>query len=407
MTMDAEQEDLHSVNNSDADHQTAGGDVAIAEEPEAEVPPTIPQSTYSVVPSAPDPEDPEPLGPVVEVPNEEPAPEEPPKPAVNMTNIYIAGVAAIGLLAGVGVAANLRAKAPSAPNNFGVVTADAYGLKGRLTTKWEDKLSYRLTIEPRDAKQQPGFDLAVSSSPRPLQMVVQLKDALGFVLCSNTILLKYDTRKAVAFAASLRDSESLEAANSPGNQIAMGIDIARLENQEIDREHGRDVFQNDIGQNGQIASISAQGEIPCSKKDYESAVSWIFLPDFPTLTQQTDWLNHRPGLTPVEDTSPLSADSVVSALIAQAPAKKAKRKVPASVSAFYVEGDDTMVGYDPATGMIETSTGKLFKVDKTSAEAATLKNADFPINFHFKCDQGSICRLTSAGAGNLNAIRKK
>jgi hypothetical protein len=225
---------------------------------------------------------------------------------------------------------------------------------------------------------------------------VQLKDPLGFVLCSNTVVLKFDPRKAAA-------PRTIEpGANALSNTTdSAPADIARLQDQEIDREHGQDVFQNDLGPDGHIDSISAQGEIPCSKKSFDSVASWTFLPNFPTISEQADWLNHR---APAPD--PSSPNLLAATTDAAKPAsafRRARRTLATPVSEFYIEGDDAMAGYDPASGIIETRAGKTFAIDKTSAEATQLKSLDFPINIHYRCDESAACIISPAGAPLLHA----
>jgi hypothetical protein len=311
-------------------------------------------------------------------------------------------VAIIGLLAGFAFAGNLSRviSPPPVASKLTPITESAYGLQGQITTKWDDKLDYTLIIQPGGSKQQAGFAYTVSNAPRPLSIDVQLKDPLGFVLCSNTVVLKFDPRRATTLAALPRASRAgADSLNNTADPSA--TDMARLLNQEIDREHGHDVFQNDLGPDGRIASISAQGEIPCSKKSFDSIASWTFVPNFPTVSEQADWLNHR---APAGD--PASSNLLAAA---SDPAKsanalrRARRTLVTPVSEFYIEGDDAMAGYDPASGIIETRAGKTFAIDKTSAEATLLKSLDFPINIHYRCDESAACIISPAGAPLLRA----
>src|SRR5271165_3222162 len=165
----------------------------------SETPDEAPKNSYAVI-SAPN--EPEPFGPVIEVQQQLPVEEPAPKPAKDRTILFAALVAGLGLFAGIGVANNLwRFSSPTGPGNLSPITFSAYGLRGNLVTKWEDKLQYHLTIEPIDSKQRAGFAYAVSHSPRPLSFDIQLKDPLGFVLCSNTILVKFDPQQAAVLAA--------------------------------------------------------------------------------------------------------------------------------------------------------------------------------------------------------------
>jgi len=76
-------------------------------------------------------------------------------------------------------------------------------------------------------------------------------------------------------------------------------------------------------------------------------------------------------------------------------------------SPFYIEGDDSIAGYDASTGIVETYTSRRFLIDKAGAAANTLKGLDFPIDIHYRCDQAETCIITRAGGGVLHAKLKK
>ena len=179
--------------------------------------------------------------------------------------------------------------------DLGSFTSSASGLKGHLWIEWDKKVAYRLTIEPSDPDYKAGFAYAVAHSPRPLSIQIQMQDSQGFVLCSREIVLRYDARNAEALAASTPDSqpEKTDAVNQPASQPAQTIDFAQLDAQEAARERDHELFQNQIGPDGQIAAINAQGEIPCSKSAYEKTANWSFTPDFPSLAEQNQWLKRQ------------------------------------------------------------------------------------------------------------------
>ena len=110
------------------------------------------------------------------------------------------------------------------------------------------------------------------TSPRPLSISIQMKDPFGAVLCGDTILLKYDPRNApgIAVAEPGPKATKAEQAIATRNQIEQGINLARLEGQELDRENGKNLFQDDVAPNGQVTSISAQGTLPCTKKQFDN-----------------------------------------------------------------------------------------------------------------------------------------
>ena len=123
-----------------------------------------------------------------------------------------------------------------------------------------------------------AFSTDVNSSPRPLSVDIRVKDPFGANLCGTSILLKFDPRNGPAGATIEPGPKAgmAERDRALRSQIAQGLILSKLENQELDREHGKDIFQNDAGPDGQVASISAQGTLPCTKKQFDNIVSWSF-----------------------------------------------------------------------------------------------------------------------------------
>ena len=111
----------------------------------------------------PTPEPPAPEPPITEPQNSEPPITEPPiteppvpepqtEPVSKLTKkpvmVYVAAVAGIGVLLGLVIAYWVMGN--SGQYDLGAYTSSATGLKGHLSTKWEKKPMYRLTIEPSD-----------------------------------------------------------------------------------------------------------------------------------------------------------------------------------------------------------------------------------------------------------------
>jgi len=341
---------------------------------------------------------------------------EPQEPAANRVYVYAAYAAigaVLGILVGVAFAANTwRVAGPSGPNDLGPVISNAEGLRGHLVTNWDKKLKYRLVVEPVYPGQHAEFSFAVSNPPRPLSVDIQLKDPAGSVLCGKTIVLKYDPRQAPFLRASDRQPQAGKtgAGNLSTDQTSHAMDVARSEALELEREHGKDIFQNGTGQDGQIESISSHGEIPCSMQAYERTASWSFSPDFPTLDEQADLLKRQADVHADANPSPtdLSAATTASgASKASAPRKRAKYKAPEEPATFAIEGDDELVGYDPSRGIIETRARKTFFIDKTSGEDIAARWQDIPANIHYKCDLTAACTLTRKGAVVLHARLKR
>jgi hypothetical protein len=298
------------------------------------------------------------------------------------TNFYITIGVGLGILCGIIVAAvSWHITNPTGPYDLGSVTSTAVGLKGRLFTKWDKKLQYRLTFEPGIPEQIAGFSAAIESSPRPLSIGIQLTDPQGFVLCSKNILIKYDSRNA----------ESQEDQTKAATDQQAGSNQAALSDAEAGvREQGKDVFVNQFGSDGKVASITAQGDLPCTASAYENAVAWSFAPDFPSVAEQNVLINHL---------AEKEANAAANSPLAIARKRAAQKAATLPTPKFFIEGEDAIEEYDASTGIIATRGGKTFTIDRTGTEAASLKGRDFPLAIHYRCDQFGNCTLTSAGAG--------
>ena len=162
------------------------------------------------------------------------------------------------------------------------------------------------------------------------------------------------------------------------------------------REQGRDVFQNQAGADGKVVAIQAQGDIPCSAKAYEKAANWSFSPNFPSLAEQMEGLKRQQELEANADRSTLGNSA----------RRKAAPKTAAKLLAFSVEGDDAIVDFDAAHGVIETRGRKTFYIAKTSGTAANSRWQDYPVSIHYRCDRSSNCILMSPGLGVLHGKMK-
>jgi hypothetical protein len=295
-------------------------------------------------------------------------------------------------------------------SDLGQVTADEYGLKGHLVAEWKDKLEYHLTIEPSDPGQRAAFSTDVNSSPRPLSVDIRVKDPFGANLCGTSILLKFDPRNGPAGATIEPGPKAGNAERDRAirNQIAQGIVLAKLENQELDREHGKDIFQSDAGPDGQVASINAQGTLPCTKKQFDTIVSWSFASNFPIIAAPAASKNSSPGSSADGESAASSGVSEGSAEAAKSSAAaKAKRRPALPQAPVSIEGDDQIVWYDEAMGVVETSAGKSLMIDKTDAVANALKGRDFPITIHYRCDETGACTFAGVGGGIEHARLRK
>jgi|HubBroStandDraft_1064217.scaffolds.fasta_scaffold24748_3 hypothetical protein len=274
---------------------------------------------------------------------------------------------------------------PAGPYDLGPMTSNAVGLRGHLFTKWDDdKLQYRLSFEPSDPDLHTLFALAVGNPPQPLSIGIQLKDSMGFVLCTREVVLKYDP--AIAAAAPAPQTGTADSSKPDAVAPAPSVDAAQAAAAEKQREQGKDIFQSQNGADGQIASINAQGTIPCSEDAYGKVTNWSFTPNFPSLSEQNDLLKQE-------------SEKKADAERAAAARKRATNKPADKTLRFSIEGDDAIVGYDAGAGILESGTGESFYVDKEGGQANLAGWQAFPIRIHYRCDSTSYCTLTRAGSG--------
>jgi hypothetical protein len=320
------------------------------------------------------------------------------------TKMYVALAAGLGILTSLAIVAFVLMPGKSADSTYdmGSVTSTSSGLKGHLITNWGNQLSYKLSIEPSDASQLDAFMTAINNPPQPISVSLQLKDVSGSVLCDTPILLKYDplkkipnvvTRDGSASAGNTKNAKIDESVQTQA-EVDRALNNARLVGQELSREHGKDIFQPVNGEDGQISSIAAQGTLPCSKKQYQSAASWAFVTNFPSVLQNAGPQNSDTndnldafGAAPARNDGNTPAE------------RKVTRRVPLPNSHFSVEMDDALVGYQTATGIVETRAGKSFLVEKRDLVASSLKGVELPIPIHYRCDQLGACSLAGLNTG--------
>jgi hypothetical protein len=325
--------------------------------------------------------------------------------ASSQTRVYAATGIGLGLLVGLIIAVTFLHPAGSGgPNDMGTVNANEYGLKGQLATDWKERLAFHVTIGPSAPALRAAFAANVNASPQPLSVTVQMKDPFGAVLCGDTVLLKFDPRNApgIALAEPGPKASKAEREIATRKQIAHGIDLARLEGEELDREHGKDIFQNNTGPDGQIASISAQGILPCTRKQFENIASWGFTSNFPKVSPPAASLSPDANGTP-----PADGKAEKDARARSSANEKARRRPALPLPPIYIEGDDAIMWIDAANGIIETRDGKALVLEKTDTIAAALKGRDFPIPIHYRCDQTGNCSFAGVGTGVHHARLKR
>jgi hypothetical protein len=285
------------------------------------------------------------------------------------TKLYAAVGVGLGILAaGIGAFFIHTPKADGS-FDFGSVTANANGLKGHLITNWGDQLDYKLTVEPSDAIQQAAFQNAVANPPHPLSIDIQLKDAKGQVLCNHPVLLKFNLMKNNARATTEPGpkGKKFDEVSADREQVTVALNNARLVGQELSREHGKDLFQNKVGTDGEIESISAQGTMPCTKQQYETTNSWALTSNFPIIVPAAG--SHGPGSGLDGDLSAYAGYPDKSKDTPSTPARMKRKVALPAPSHFSIEEDDAVVGFQPATGIIETRAGKAFQMEKRHGQA--------------------------------------
>jgi hypothetical protein len=355
--------------------------------------------------------------PIVEEPAEEEAQEEydyhqefidpaEDKPAPPKKKVNLALYAGFALLAVFTVFVLFATKPkdeglPAGDLGPGVVAVS--GLRGHLTTRWEGdaktgKLMYQLRIEPMEDRWQAGFSRAASNPPSPLSLNVRLLDVTGFALCGKEIDFHFDPQTAgvpvavpqtagvpVAVpqtAAAANGKKPSQAERLAAAQAARQSQIIQMQAEEATRERGKDIFQNQTTDDGQVTALNAQGALPCSPDQYKRANYWDFNTNFPTLAEQAVLLDPKAAARARKEFEP--------------PPHPDKRTLERLRQGFVFQGDDRVTGYDPVRGVL-LAHERSFLVDKRlGRDTATLWANNYSL-IHYRCDQRGNCSLTQAG----------
>jgi hypothetical protein len=216
------------------------------------------------------------------------------------------------------------------------------------------------------------------------------------VACFQDVLLKFNPRKAAAISDVSPQSQSgkpLSAKAAEEIKKENEAELIREEAVEAEREQGRSIFQLNTGPGGKIDSISSQGEIPCPQTLYEGMGYWSFSPDFPSLAEQTEWLNQQTGV---------HAGATAAPAIQVGGHQTMPNASPPPPDNFLLAGEDSIVAYDSASGSIHTRTGKVFSIDKAGADARAVAGLGLPARIHYSCDRNAACTLAQ---GNAMVVR--
>ena len=288
-----------------------------------------------------------------------------------------------------------RSKPKTDADDWGAAVSHVSGLQGHLIARWNGKAEYQLGIKPVDPTQSAQFAYAAANPPEPLYLNVRLLDQAGFEVCGKQVLFAFDRAKPAPLPIPNAGPHAKKAVAErvAHEQAAQKAELQSRQAQEQARERGNDIFQNELGEDGSIVAVNAQGTLPCSAEQYKRVYYWDFATNFPTVADQDALMHH------------VKEKQAKKELEARMAARR--KKAAAMLSAFYQEGEDRVTRYDTARGVLGTADGKSFYIAKASDQAAAASWASESSLIHYKCDQHANCALKHAGSttviyGRLN-----
>jgi hypothetical protein len=320
---------------------------------------------------------------------EKPVVEAPQKKKLNL--VLIGGFAALAIFA-IFVLFTMKSGKPDGPppGDLGPGIVAEAGLRGHLNTRWEGdaktgRLAYQLRIEPMEDRWGAGFTRAITASPMPMSVNIRLLDSTGFALCGKEVDFRFDPQHAevpVTVSPVGPNGKKLSLAErTAAVEAARQIQITQMRAAEVTREQGKDLFQNQTTDDGQITAVNVQGALPCSPDQFKRADYWDFNTNFPTLAQQAELLDPKAGQQAKES---------------EAPAHPGRRNLAKPQDGFVIQGDDRVTGYDPVLGLLWAEQ-KTFAIDKRFGGAAASAWASNYTLIHYRCDQQANCALSAAG----------
>lgn len=305
--------------------------------------------------------------------------------------LLIGGFAALIIFAIVAFSlARPKDNSASPPGDLGPGIVAPAGLRGHLVTNWQGnaksgKLAYQLHIEPMEDRWQPGFSRVTLNPPMPISVNVRLLDSSGFALCGKEIDFHFDPQKAsvpiaISAMAGVNDKKMSKAQRNAAIEAARQSEITRMQAEEVERERGKDVFQNQIATDGLVSAVNVQGALPCSADQYKRTDYWDFNTNFPTLQEQAILVDPKAAQREFD--------------LPGHPAKRTLSTLPQQ--GFVIQGDDRVTGYDSARGVLWAE-GKSFSIDRRYGQATATAWANNYSLIHYRCDQHANCALTAAG----------
>jgi hypothetical protein len=321
---------------------------------------------------------------------EDPAERRTPPPEKKKPNLMLfAGFAALVIVAVVGFLLIRPKDNTPQPGDLGPGIVAPAGLRGHLQTRWEGdaktgKLVYQLRIEPMEERWQAGFSHVVLNPPSPLSINIRVLDSTGFALCGKEVDFHFDPLKSSLPTPTLPagDKKMTTAERTAALEAARQSQLTQMQAAETTREHGKDIFQNQIATDNQVSAVNVQGTLPCSPDQYRRANYWDFNTNFPTLEQQAMLLDPKGALAKGEFAPPAH------------PGKRSLSRLPQE--GFVIQGDERVTGYDSAHGTLMAE-NKTFQIDKRVGQVTATAWANNYSLIHYRCDQHANCALTAAG----------
>lgn len=290
------------------------------------------------------------------------APQQPKKPASPLMPILVIGalvMAAVALFTLVylsfpklSLTKLTNQKPPALYMDLGNRRLDSAGLAGRLIVKWEDKAGYDFYLDPLDQDDTAGFQTLAKNPPYPLTVVIRMLDTQGMVACEKEI-----------------DFPGAAQPGAPPDPTQLLLPRTTA---------AGDTVRDMAGSDGEIAEINSSGPLPCPLKAYERIVSWDFATSVPTAADQE---------TAAKQASAKGGAGSRSSRFGSGWRLSAVRFGHLSAP---IEGDDVIVGDNPARGTVDTSSGREFLV---GAGALSSEWQIFPSAVHFRCERTGTCTL--------------
>jgi hypothetical protein len=224
-----------------------------------------------------------------------------------------------------------------------------------------------------------------TEAPMPISVNVRLLDQAGFALCGKEIDFHFDPQRAVvpvSLAQVGNNGKRLSPAErTAAMEAARQTAVAQMQAAETTREQGKDIFQNQTTNDGQVTAVHAQGTLPCSPDQFKRADYWDFNTNFPTLEEQAFLVDPKEAMRIRE---------------LESPGHPGKHARPKWGDGFVIQGDDRITGYDSARGVLWAEE-KTFAIDKRFGQTTATAWANNYSLIHYRCDQHASCALTAAG----------